>query len=88
MDDRITNEAVLNSIKEKKAIWYTIKVRRANMIRHLLRHDSLLKTVIEGNVDGHIGRGKPRMEYMKQIIIDMGKNSYKELKELSNHRDA
>lgn len=27
------------------------------------------------------------MEYMKQIIIDMGKNSYKELKELSNDRD-
>lgn len=28
------------------------------------------------------------MEYMKQIIIDMGKNSYKDLKELSNDRDA
>jgi len=29
------------------------------------------------------------MEYMKQIIIDMGKNSYKELKELlSKDRDT
>ncbi|KAF0760252.1 craniofacial development protein 2-like [Aphis craccivora] len=48
----------------------------------ILRHESLSKTVIEGDVEGHIGRGRPRMEYMKQIIIDMGKNSYKELKEL------
>lgn len=40
--------------------------------------------MIEGDVDGHIGSERPRMEYMKQIMIDMGKNSYKELKELSN----
>jgi len=71
--DRITNEAVLNRIKEKKILWHIIKVRRAKMIGHLLRHESLSKTVIKGDVEGHIGRGKPRMEYMKQIIIDMGK---------------
>jgi len=28
------------------------------------------------------------MKYMKQIIIDMRKNSYKELKEISNDMDA
>ncbi|VVC40587.1 Reverse transcriptase domain [Cinara cedri] len=61
-------------------------LRRAKIIGHLLRHESLSKTVIEGDVEGHIGKGRPRMEYMKQIIIDMGKNSYKELKELSNDR--
>jgi len=68
--DRITNEAVLNRIKEKRVLGYTIKVRRAKMIEHLLSHDSL-----EGDVEGHIGRGRLRMEYMKQIIIGMGKNS-------------
>jgi len=86
--DRITNEEVINRIKEKKVLWHTIKVRRAKMIGHLPRHESLSKTVIEGDVEGHIGRERPRMEYMKQIIMDMGKNSYKELKELSNDRDA
>jgi hypothetical protein len=67
--DRITNKAVLNRIKEKKILWHTIKVRRAKMIGHLLRHESLSKIVIEGDVEGHIGR-TPRMEYMKQIIIN------------------
>jgi len=28
------------------------------------------------------------MEYMKQLMSDMGKNSYKKLKELSNDREA
>lgn len=43
------------------------------MIRHILRYDSLTNNVIEGDVD-YIGRGRPKMEYMKQIIIDMGKD--------------
>jgi len=86
--DRITNEAVLIRIKENKILWHTVKVRRAKMIGHLLRHESLTKTVIEGDVEGHIGRGRPGMEYMKQLMSDMGKNSYKKLKELSNDREA
>jgi hypothetical protein len=54
------------------------------MIGYTLRHDSLTRNVIEG----YIGRGRPRMEYMKQIMIDMGKDNYKELKELSYNREA
>lgn len=34
----------------------------------------------------YTGRITPRVEYMKQITIDMGKNKYKELKELSYKR--
>jgi len=48
------------------------------MIGHILRHDSLTRNVIEGDVEGYIGRGRPRMEYTKQIMIDMRKDSYKE----------
>jgi len=36
----------------------------------------------------YIERGRLRMEYLKQIMIDMGKNGYKELKELSYKRKA
>jgi len=87
--ERITNETVLDRIKEKRELWHIIKVRRDKMIRHLLRHDSLTKSVIEGDVEGHIRRERPRMKYMKQIMIDMGKTirSYKDLMKLSNDRD-
>lgn len=57
------------------------------MIEHILRHNSLTKNVKEGDVEGYV-RGMPRMEYMKQIIIDIGKDSYKKLKELSYNREA
>lgn len=54
------------------------------MIGHLLYHNSLTKRVIEGD----IGRGSLRIEYMKQIMIDMGKTSYKQLNKLSNDRES
>jgi hypothetical protein len=49
------------------------------MIGHIRRHDNLTRNVIEGDVEGYIGKGRPRIEYMKQIMIDMGKDNYKEL---------
>lgn len=44
------------------------------MIGPILSHDSSTKNVIEADVEGYIGRGKPRMEYMKQIMINIGKD--------------
>jgi len=37
---------------------------------YLLRQ---LKSVIEGDVEGQIRIGRPKMEHMKQIMIHMGK---------------
>lgn len=43
------------------------------MAGHTLRHNSLTKNVVESHVEGYIGRGRPRTEYMTEI----GKDSYK-----------
>jgi len=43
--ERMTNEAVLDRIKEKRELWHTIKVRRDKSIGHLLCHDSLTKAL-------------------------------------------
>jgi hypothetical protein len=51
-------------------------------------YNCTMKNVIEGDVKGYIGRGRTRMEYMKQIMTDMGKDSYKDVKELSYNREA
>lgn len=64
---------------QKRELWQIIKVRRDKMIGHLLCHDSLTKNVLEGSVEDYIGRERPKMKYMKQIMIDKGKDSYKEL---------
>jgi len=52
-----------------------------------LRHGGLLGLIIEGCVDGKNPRGKPRMEYMQQIMKDRGCNSYVETKRKANYRE-
>jgi len=58
------------------------------MIRYILRYESLLKKIIEGDVEGHIARGKPRTEYMTQIMQDTNKGNYKDPNELCYDRKA
>ncbi|VVC31607.1 Hypothetical protein CINCED_3A018086 [Cinara cedri] len=80
--ERVTNKEVLNKIKRKRQIWKSIQSRRDEKTEHILRHASLLKEIIEGDVEGHIARGIPRAEYMTQIMQDTNKGNYKDLKEL------
>lgn len=37
-------------------------------------------TIIEGKIEGKAGRGRRRTPFMEQIIEDLGKTNYKELK--------
>lgn len=53
------------------------------MIGHTLRHDSLLKLIIEEYMNGKTGRERPRIEYISQIMNDMNMGSYLDLKALS-----
>lgn len=55
-------------------------------IRYILKHESLLKTIIEGDSEGYIGRGIPMMEYM--TMKDINKEKYMDLNELSYNREA
>jgi len=53
------------------------KVTRKNIVRrrnewigHIMRHKGLLKLIIEGRVEGIRNKGRPRLEYIHQIIKD------------------
>jgi hypothetical protein len=65
--ERITNEEVLRRVGEKRNIVNTQR-RRRRLIGHILRHSSLLKTVLEEDISGKNYRRRPRMEYMEQIM--------------------
>lgn len=69
----VRHETLLDGIKEKRELWYTVKgKKRDKTIGHIPRHDSLLKRVTEGDVEGHVGRGGPRKDYTKRITIGDG----------------
>ena len=54
----------------------TLIRRRKKLIGHKLRHDVLIKTIFEAEVDGRKGPGRPGMMYMKQMKEDVREKKY------------
>ena len=50
--DKITNELVLAVVGEERSLLDSIRKRESKRIGHILRHDNLLRDVIERRVDG------------------------------------
>jgi hypothetical protein len=65
--DGVRNEEVLHRVKEKRNILHTIKRRKENWIRHILRRNGLLKHVTKG---GTVGTGR-RGRRHKQLLDDL-----------------
>lgn len=49
-------------------------------VGHFIRHEGLIKTIIEGAAAGENTWGRPRMQYTKQIMVDAGCTSYTAIK--------
>jgi hypothetical protein len=59
--DMVTNEEVLRRVNEERSPVATIRKRQKQWIGHILRHDSLLRDLIEGRMKGKKYRGRPRI---------------------------
>jgi hypothetical protein len=60
--------------------------RRDRLIEHLLRHEGLLKTVIEVTVEGRRCRGRTSLSFIQQIVNDVRYKNYTEMKRLTESR--
>jgi len=51
----VSNKEVWSLVNEQRCLVHVVKQRQANWIGHVLRHDCLLKTVLEGKMEenGH-----------------------------------
>jgi hypothetical protein len=72
--DRVTNKAVLHTVREQRNILHTVKRRKANWIGHILRRNCLLKHVIEGKVERRIKEKGRRGGRRKQLLYDLMEN--------------
>ena len=80
-----TNEEVLKTVGEERSLVNTIRRRQKNWIGHILRGDTLLKTVLEGRMEGKKVPGRPRT-----MILDWMKDKdfgYREIKETAKNRE-
>ena len=79
-----TNEEVLQMVEEKRAMIKTIQERQRRWIGHIMRGNSLLRTIIEGKMKGKKTRGRPR-----KMTLDwmMEQGDYKRMKEEAQNRE-
>ena len=75
--ERLSNEEVLVIAGETRSLLNTIKDRQRKWIGHILRHDNMMRDMIEGRVDGKRMRGGQRTKMLDMI---MNGNTYKATK--------
>ena len=73
-------------MKEKRNLYASIKRCRDRMIGHILRHEGLEGTLLEGTVEGCKRKERQKLEYVKQIIDDVGCSGYRDMKRLAQDR--
>ena len=76
-----TNTEVLEMVQEKRSLMNTIRQRQKKWLGHLLRGDSLVRTVMEGRMLGKKVPGRPRMTAMDWMMNKKDQQTYKKLKD-------
>jgi len=86
--ERTSNIEVLNMIKEPRQIIEMMEIRKAKFFGHIMRCNTLVTNIMEGNIIGERGRGRPReinLGNLKQLI-SLG--SYIEIKRPAENREG
>ena len=65
--DHVTNEEVRRLIGTRKSLRDTIIERKKTWIRHTLRGNDLIRTAIEGLIEGARTRGRPRVNMLDEL---------------------
>ena len=79
-----SNVEVLERVGEERKLLTTVWKRKKNWIGHVLRHDSVLKLVIKGRMEGQRGRGWKRIGMLDDLMVD---ERYAQMKRRAENRD-
>lgn len=85
-EEHVTNEEVLERVEEDRSIIKTIRKRQKTWIGHVLRGESLFRTVIEGRLKGKKTRGRPRMMFLDWMTKEFNEN-YPAMKDRAKNRE-
>ena len=81
--DKVTNVDVLKRVEERRTLLEEVLKRQKQWIGHVLRGDGMLRSAIEGKMEGNRTRGRKRVGMLDGL---MGEEGYAELKERAQDR--
>jgi len=82
-----TNEEVLQVVETEREIMDTVRTRQKRCLDHILRHDSLLRIMLKGQIRGKKVHGRPRTMFLDWLLKrEEGNISYEEQKMLGQDR--
>lgn len=58
--ERKSNGEILNIVQGPRQIIKIIETRKITFFEHVMRHNKFIVNVIEGKINGKIGRGQPK----------------------------
>jgi endonuclease/exonuclease/phosphatase family metal-dependent hydrolase len=84
--DKIKNEDVIKKMNVERRMMEVIRERKMKFCGHILRHDSIQKTLLEGKIEGKRARGKQRHTWWHNIQ-EWTRKSFEENARIAQHRD-
>jgi len=86
-----TNEYVHQKVKEYvgkyEHLLTIVKRRKMKYFGHVIRHDNLQKTIVQGTVEGNRKRGRPRKNWMSNIMEWSGLHLQQILRRAEDRRE-
>ena len=79
--DKIRND--FQRAGEERTLLKVLKRRRHKWIGHVFRHNPFVSNVLTGMVEGKVARGRPRLEYIKQVIQNAGADNLSAMKKMT-----
>ena len=64
---RITNEEVLRKLGTQRSLLKSIKTRKLRFFGHTKRHNTIMKDILEGKMEGRRPKGRPRAQWSDNI---------------------
>ena len=81
------NDEVLRTVETRRELMNTLRTRQKRWLGHVLRHGTLVKTVLEGRLLGKKGRGRPKEMLLSWLMETNDEDmDYSQLKELAQER--
>ena len=82
-----TNEEILKMVEAERKIMDTVRSWQKRWRCHILRHDSLLRITLEGQIQGKKAYGRPRTMLLDWLLkTEEGNISYEEVKMFAQDR--